>query len=93
MTLSAYPSVVSWMVGWSVGLTLCHRFRKGREVSLLCSYLSTCSYNHSYYVLFFIVFICNSCGLGGRGYLKGVGVVVDVRGLIKGCMGLEGVVG
>ena len=45
------------------------------------------------FFFFFIVFICNSCGLGGRGYLKGVGVVVDVRGLIKGCMGLEGVVG
>ena len=36
MTLSALPSV-----GWSVG-SVCHNFRIGREVSLPCSYRSTC---------------------------------------------------
>ena len=35
------PSV-GWSVGWFVGLSFCHKFLPGREVSLSCSYLSTC---------------------------------------------------
>ena len=34
--------LVGWSVGWLVGQSVCHNFPKGREVSLLCSYRSTC---------------------------------------------------
>ena len=34
-------------VGWIVGGSVCHNFLEGREVSLLCSYRSTCFYCRS----------------------------------------------
>ena len=34
--------LVGWLVGRSVGRSVCHNFLKGREVTLPCSYRSTC---------------------------------------------------
>ena len=32
------PSLVGWMLGCSVGWSVCHNFKRGRQVTLPCSY-------------------------------------------------------
>ena len=47
-------------VCWYVGLSVCHNVLKGRELTLLCSYLSTyyyCYHNHFYYIMIMIIII------------------------------------
>ena len=39
---------------WSVGWPVCHNFLKGREVSLPCSYRSTCLFVYLYFLLWLL---------------------------------------
>ena len=43
--------LVGWSVDRSVGLSVCHNFLEGQEVSLPCSYQSTCFPSKQYLIL------------------------------------------